>query len=389
MNLFFDRQEEEMKKNYIELLKITGALSRLFSDSSNPYLYYRSMENIFCKVFKANDLSRSDISVDASKDGQGIGLKTFLHNNGRTFQKVAEFNKESYLFKNLNPKELVEKVSSLRNERIQITKDISSLESIIYHVVTRSNTMMSIFEETMNFVDLNSISKINNKKTTISFSDRYGDYTFSKSKNTLLKRFDVNKLQFISSFNVSILKDPYDFLLSNKEKIVLESEGSKDIEFKDFIVLPLYSYRNKKVMERSGLNMWNAGGRPRDKNEVYIPIPKFLHDIKPEFFKYRDNESLKTNSFNVVLPNRKVLSMKVTQSNGKALQSDPNKELGKWLLRDVLKVKPDKLVTKELLDAKGIDSIKLSKVNEDLYYMDFLKVGSFEEFLEEHIEDVS
>lgn len=69
------------------MLKVTGSLSNLFTNSENPYLYYRAMENIFCKAFKANNLSRSDISVDAGKNGMGIGLKTFLQENRKSFQK--------------------------------------------------------------------------------------------------------------------------------------------------------------------------------------------------------------------------------------------------------------------------------------------------------------
>ena len=68
---FFEQQPEDRKRLYTSLLEVTGSLSNLFSESSNPFLYYRAMENIFCKAFKADNLSRSDISVDAGKDGVG------------------------------------------------------------------------------------------------------------------------------------------------------------------------------------------------------------------------------------------------------------------------------------------------------------------------------
>ena len=133
--------------------------------------------------------------------------------------------------------------------------------------------------------------------------------------------------------------------------------------------------------------MWNARGRERDENEVYIPIPSWIHDEKIGFFKYKEDSTRNTNSFKVVLPNKKELSMKVTQQGGKALQSDPNKALGEWILRDVLKLKPMQLVTKEMLDNRGIDSVKFSKVNDNLYYMDFLKVGSFEDYKESTLDE--
>lgn len=67
MILFYNIEDEELKAKYIEYLKLTGSLSRLFSDSLAPYLYYRAAENIFCLGFEAENLSRSDISIDAKK----------------------------------------------------------------------------------------------------------------------------------------------------------------------------------------------------------------------------------------------------------------------------------------------------------------------------------
>lgn len=86
-NSFFLNERKENRDLYIDLLKVTGSLSNLFTNSENPYLYYRAMENIFCKAFKANNLSRSDISVDAGKNGMGIGLKTFYRKIEKVFKK--------------------------------------------------------------------------------------------------------------------------------------------------------------------------------------------------------------------------------------------------------------------------------------------------------------
>lgn len=136
---FFLNQSEKGQKLYIELLQATGALSNLFAESKTPFLYYRAMENIFCKSFDADNLSRSDVSADAGKDKIGVGLKTFLHQNGSTYQKIAEFNRESYLLRGLNKEDTVTKVSEMRNERIKSTKSICDLDDMIYHLVTRYN----------------------------------------------------------------------------------------------------------------------------------------------------------------------------------------------------------------------------------------------------------
>ena len=88
--MFFDNQAPKQKEEYQDFLKIAGCLSNLFSDSNTPYLYYRIAEKVFCRAFEAEDLSRSDVSADAKKDSLGIGLKTFLQGNNKSFQKVAE-----------------------------------------------------------------------------------------------------------------------------------------------------------------------------------------------------------------------------------------------------------------------------------------------------------
>lgn len=384
---FFIKQSEENKELYVDLLETTGSLSNLFSESKKPFLYYRAMENIFCKSFSASNLSRSDISVDAGKDGIGIGLKTFLQENGNTFQKIAEFNKESYLFKGLSGLELAKKVSSMRNKRIESTKKICNLSDVIYHLVTRSKEHMAIFEEHMDFVDIDNIVLIGDKskRTTLHFTDGLHEYSFNLSKSTLMKRFDTSNNKKIYGFGVKILDNPYDLLLSIRRNGIRSNVSQvieKDEGISDYIILPLYSTRNNKVPESSGLNQWNAKGRDRDENEVYIPIPSWIHKKKRGFFKYNTDDN-KTGSFDVKLPNGEVFSMKVAQQGGKALMSNPNSKLGKWILRDILELGSKELVTKETLDIIGIDSVKLSKMEDGSYSLDFLKSGSFEKFFKE------
>ena len=109
--MFFSLQNKERQEEYEELLKIVGCLSNLFSDSETPYLYYRVAEKIFCQAFKAEDLSRSDVSADAKMGSLGIGLKTFLAGNNKTLQKVAEFNADRPLYDGLSNDLLIRKVS--------------------------------------------------------------------------------------------------------------------------------------------------------------------------------------------------------------------------------------------------------------------------------------
>ena len=96
--MFYSAQDSSKQIDYKENLQLIGSLSNLFSDSKTPYLYYRVAEKIFTKSFDANDLSRGDVALDAVKGKIGIGLKTFLASNNKSFQKVAEFNKDKSLY---------------------------------------------------------------------------------------------------------------------------------------------------------------------------------------------------------------------------------------------------------------------------------------------------
>lgn len=386
--LFWGHQSPEMQSEYINLLKVMGSLSNLFSDSTSPYLYYRGHENLFCEAFEAKNLSRGDVSYDAIKSGVGIGLKTFLNNNGQTFQKVAEFNSDSDLIRGIdNDYDIVLKIASLRNKRIQTTQNMTNTHASIYHLVTREPGKMNIVEASMDLIDLDSI-KLSNKqsKNTIKFSDRYNEYSFSQSKNTLMQRFDTRQNSIIKQFKVEMLDNPFQ-LLKQMQTDIYFSETSKSYE-DNHIILPLYSPRDNEVQEKSGLNQWNASGRTRNPNEVYIPIPAWIHDVYDDFFTYAKNrqsrgESAKDSpSFNVELPSGLIMKCKVAQAGGKALMSDPNKDLGKWILRDVLNLPEGTLVTMAMLDEIGIDSVKITKINDNNYLLDFMESGSFSKFEE-------
>jgi hypothetical protein len=79
----------------------------------------------------------------------------------------------------------------------------------------------------------------------------------------------------------------------------------------------------------------------------------------------------------------------------KALQSGSNIEydefgkrygqsaLGQWLLVDVLGLNERKLVTREWLQIKGTDSVRLWRKKDDYstIYIDFASTGSFEAFM--------
>jgi hypothetical protein len=380
--MFFKNQPLEQQKQYIKLLQVVGSLSNLFSDSKTPYLYYRAAENIFCKALEANNLSRGDISFDAFKGDIGIGLKTFIHAKGTKYEKVAEFNKDIDKFRFLDDEGIMKKIAELRNNRIGVAERAHGTKKMIYHLVTRKDGKFEIHEEEMHYIH-NKTLKLDKKKTskkTIFFKDKYCEYKFSISKSTLFKKFICNNP--IEVFDIDILDDPFEFLLneqSNQYYMVHEQE-----EQFEHIYLPLYSAKNKDVMPRSGLNAWNAddSNRPRKPNEVYIPIPSWIHKQFEGFFPYNRHTGAKK-SFELVLPDNKTLSASICQKGGKGFMSNPNKDLGKWILRKVLQVPEYQVVTYDDLDRIGIDSVIVTKLDEFKFKINFASTGSYADFEEE------
>ena len=359
--------------NYIELLKIIWALSNLFADTNIPYLHYRVAENVFCRAFSADNLSRSDCTADARLGNIWYWLKTFICKNEKSLEKIAEFNSERKLYAKFENKPLdyIEKIAELRNERILSTMRIHWIESMFYHCVTRKWGAFSLHEEEMNTIDINNIRNIKKKENVITFDDKIHEYSFNISKSTLYKKFYISP---IYTFDVQILEDPLELLeeLYNNHKNLLVEE--MPVEWS--IILPLYSKTKDwefYVPEWSGLNQRNAKWRPRNPDEIYIPIPSRIHSKFPDFFPWRDK------SFNLYLPDNTILSAKICQDGWKALMSNPNKALWERLLRKILKKKEKSLVKYLDLEMMWVDAVEISKKNWE-YYINFKEIWTFEEF---------
>lgn len=428
--MFYDKQPEENRNSYKRMLAIVGQLSNLFSEKEEPYLAYRAHENIFCKYFNADNLARFDCSADAKKDRVGVGLKTWV---GRNDQKVAEFGKLKSSYSGLEGIELVKRISEYRNERIRVTKNMHGIDEMIYHVIRRIPNAMEIMECAFDYIDIDNIKLIprrGNDNNTY-FTDGKHTYHFSVSKNTLYMLFD--DMEKMDSFEVKILEDPYKALESMQKGADIRIEkynlGDKRGKYSDFSIteicrkpqlcLPLYSRRRKTkekyVAEGSGLNQWNGARTsnrkkkdgtivhvetPRDANEFYIPYAAEDRRRDPDFFPPRDT------SFDLHLPDGSVISAKVCQeaykkmpeskyvllseeerkeedcrrAEGKSIMSNPNKILGKWLLRDVFELPEGTVVTYEMLEKFGVDSVVFTKNGDLDYSIEFAEIGTYEEF---------
>ena len=119
---------------YFHYIKSVSSLSKLFSESDIPFLHYRLAENLFCKAFNAENLSRTDTAYDAKIDNIGIGIKTFVCPSNSKTEKIAEFDRKNSELKNLNVDNFVIKLSELRNERINFSNRTYKIEKSYYHL---------------------------------------------------------------------------------------------------------------------------------------------------------------------------------------------------------------------------------------------------------------
>lgn len=380
---------EEWKKNteYFKLLEFMASLSNLFSDNEIPFLHYRITENLFCKYYKAENLSRSDTSYDAKTSDFGIGIKTFqLDKQGRSTEKVAEFNSISNYLKQFNGDELAYEVAKARNDRIELGQRLYAIKDGCYHIIGRVPRGLTVFNSDYPLINLNKITDVKDTGKSLQFYDGKDFYYYSFSKSTLFKEFLVSNDKV--DIPVSIIQDPYELLikLTNSEnyegkfddiwgihQVINKQfhEPKKLVLGVNYVILPLFSTVSHNVPEKSGLNQWNAGGRARDANEVYIPIPSKINSNYPTFFTERDV------SFTLHLPDGSSMSAKPCQQNRKALMSNPNTDLGKWILRDVLQLKEGELATMNLLNRMGFDSVIIYKDSDTDYRIDVCRTLSY------------
>ena len=362
------------------MLRLMASLSRLFSENSIPYLDYRLTENLFCKYYDAQNDARLCTAYDARLSNLGIGIKTFGIQSGASTEKIAEFNRLKPQLNGLKGIDLARKIAFFRNERMQFSNNTYNVNETQYHIVGRQEGLLKIFNVPYEEIKINSICDVSDKENSISFNDSLNYYSFNKSKSVLLKRFFLPS-DYVEVL-VDIIEDPLELLSSlisgNKSTEVSAVSEKKG---QDYVILPLYSKKCgvMRVPEKSGLNQWNASGRPRDPNEVYIPIPKSIHKKYPEFFPKRDQP------FELIIPNGERLSVKVCQDGGKALMSNPNAALGEWILRKVLRKSYGELVTMDDLYKYGIDSVKIVSThtindNTEPIFKIFFMESSYEDF---------
>ncbi len=404
----WNKFDKTRRNQYIDYLKIFGAISGLFKDiqtgtnANKPYLYYRNHEQLFAKVFEVEDLTRKDSAFDAiaTIDEQkiGIGLKTWVHLRDFTYQKIAEFNKLAPtefvpLIEENEFEQLIYKISLYRNERIKLDQRQYNTSSSIYHNVTRDNYVMNILETNYDLIQLDSLKLLNQNGKTYTFTDKLNKYKFYSSKSVLLKEFDASKENILESIPIKQYKDPFELL-----KMIDLPSTEKERRKLKVIYLPLYSDKLMKVYEKSGFNAWNAAPKvkgsnlPRPDFEAYIPIPHWIHETFPFFFGFDalDDEIRNSASpFLLHLPDGRKINAIITQDGGKSLQTNPQSILGKWILHDVFNLQARELLTMEYLIQLGVDSFKVTKIDDNNFKIELAETYAFERWKFEIRDEIS
>lgn len=406
-NILWGNLDENERNEYIGFLQIFGALSGLFKDNKEganakkPYLYYRNHEQLYARVFSVEDLTRKDSAFDAlmrqDKGNIGIGLKTWIHTKDLTYQKVAEFNKLAPtelrpLVDHGTPEEVIKRVSELRNDRIMLDKRLYNTEHDIYHYITRDNNVMNIAETSYDLVQLDSLKLLKSDGKTYSFTDGKRKYRYYNSKSVMLEEFDASEKEIITQIPIVQFDDPFELIKMIELPSIAKSEETHEV-----IYLPIYSDASFKIEEKSAFNMQlgaskNKGSnKPRPAYEVYIPIPVWIHYVYKNFFGVNpfNPASIKaSDGFWLELPNGNKVKARNTQQNGKSLQTNPQSVLGEWILRDVFGLAPYEKLTMQRLNEFGVDSFKITKINDQHFKIDLAETYAFEKWKLDIQEDI-
>ncbi|MEG1313775.1 MAG: hypothetical protein RSD40_05625, partial [Bacilli bacterium] len=352
--------------------------------------------------FSVEDLTRKDGAFDMllnkGSERIGIGLKTWIHSNDITFQKVAEFNKASNLIKYGDPESVIKQVAQLRNERLMLDKRLHKTNKDVYHFITRDNGVMNIIEGEYRLIDFDTIELIKSNDKSYEFKDRYHYYRFNKSKSTLFKKFNASETEIIEKIQIEQLDDPFKLLeklhvdgITLQESLaILKPKNHITKNIKESIYLPLYQdgRDGMVVTPSSGVNIRHAKSKtkgsikPRPEYEIEVRISAWIHHVFPNFFgidAFNKNEIAHSN-FNLILPDGRVLAGRIKQDHGKSLQTNPQGALGEWILKDVLGLKGRKIVTEELLKKLGIDSLKITKIDNNNFKITVAETYAYEKF---------
>jgi hypothetical protein len=265
---------------------------------------------------------------------------------------------------------------------------MNDVKKSFYHVLLRNKERFDIVEVPFSKIRLRNVkvdeatpNASKTKWSIIVFSDKDSFFKFTASDQQLWFRFKTPKrLRFKS---IKRIRRPLEFISRAFTKR-LNAEHFSAYSETPFFVLPLYSIdkRDRKYVElSSGINQWNSKPRSnqnrRNYFEVYIPFNKVVKTKTGVFFPRKGIP------FNLAFPDGQVHSAKITSGDkfGKGIYTNPNRQLGLWLLRNIRgELNNNVPITYEHLCKSGSDCVIVFKFPKELYEIFFAPIGFFEEF---------
>ena len=428
----WERYSDEQREEYKDYLKMYGALSAMFNQKSSetgaPYLDSKFQETIYAKSFNSEDVdignTPHDIRSTFGNDKVGIGIKTWLSSNP-SYQKVMQLKRykdeiNPYISEDTKD-ELAYTIAKIKNDRLITDYKRLGLKvnENIYHYVTRDRGQLTLSETSYPLVDMDKLKPGKLAKSSFTFTDGHKKYKYTFGDSQIWMRFGPKEADtyILEQIPIKMLENPFSFLskafkeYKNKDGIYVPESSLQ----RDYLYLPLYSYKYKKVLENSGLNAWNSDPKskgsttPRPEAEVYIPIPKALWRKRPywvdpnvDMTKYAEYKQKTGNSnypINLHMPDGQVFPAIFAQSDFKGLQTDPQSILGKWILnvlgiqnprREKYNEPAKEIVTMSLLKKLGYDSVKLwheDPNNLREVWIDFAEYGAFERFMKDELQN--
>lgn len=190
------------------------------------------------------------------------------------------------------------------------------------------------------------------------------------ASNELFKSIQQNTLSCLSNEVEGKVKFYEELYKRNSIKNIFETpalgnSGNKellnDIITEDCRVLTLLSTRDGETHNQSGLNWGQRQGR--EPNQAYIPIPAIVS--QSGFFPPRANH------FTLITDDNESFDCVVAQDGDKAIHSTKNNSLLGRYFRKRLGVPLGGFVTRQHLQAYGRTDIKICKIDNETYFMDF------------------
>ncbi|KXA46340.1 MULTISPECIES: DNA cytosine methyltransferase [Staphylococcus] len=251
----WEKYTKEGQDQYIQFLKVYGALSNLFRQKKGdmiPYLDSKFQETVYAKSFNSKNVdignTPHDILSEFGNERIGIGLKTWM-NTSPSYQKVMQLKRyqkeiEPYILKG-NLEDLAYKISSLKNERMRSDYERLGLseDKNIYHYITRDKGKFVLQECAYPLIDINNIQNpyMTDKSFTWNDGAKFYKYTFGDSQ--IWQRFstDYSDTHIIDQCQIDII----DFS-SQKDDRYYYREGRQ----------PFYKKLSDEVTKKYSIYQW-------------------------------------------------------------------------------------------------------------------------------------